>query len=574
MKNTVLKIFLLMGFGVLTTCQQPDDLTPPVSRKGLNSITVSFYHGEGEFTVETPDDGFDLVIPVPYYYPESSENQVTDDSLKRMRVRANLDDNVTINPPLLIMDLTQTNVITITNQRKESVQYTLRGEIRKSSACAIEDFSIPSLGVSGIVNETTKTISLPNFEAEEPVLANIRLSWHATVSPDPGTTAFSYDEDLELTVTAHDGVTQSVYTVKKEVPDKLPLGIRPGSAKIMFAMKLKADLGVTVDHFTTGIAATGDYVIINTRNQNSVYIDAKTGEKKGEIDLGDVKGNLTNFYTTADAAGNVVICNLAGEFPGATFEPVFKVWRLTSIAGATELFIEWTPEASIGRKLSINGNIDGNAIITAPLYMSPANSKFARWTVVDGVLTSQTPEIITIGGGHAGWTTNCDIMYTSATSLSSDYFAAAYSNNILSWVSGASDQISKSLNRTIPDDGNWITNALDYVEFNKAKFAALNWINSFTWGSSDIIWLMDVSTDATFTGNLSFQSESSPAIIWISERNAYGPRGSGFASPESENANGAGDVALRVSPDGYYLYLYFMFCNGFVVGVQFDCIDM
>ncbi|MPN57857.1 hypothetical protein SDC9_205553 [bioreactor metagenome] len=40
------------------------------------------------------------------------------------------------------------------------------------------------------------------------------------------------------------------------------------------------------------------------------------------------------------------------------------------------------------------------------------------------------------------------------------------------------------------------------------------------------------------------------------------------------NANGTGDVAFRVSNDGYYLYVYFMFTNGYVVCAQFDCISM
>ena len=119
-------------------------------------------------------------------------------------------------------------------------------------------------------------------------MGNVTLSYHASISPDPRTTELDYNSDVELTVTAHDGVTQNVYTVKKEVPEKLAYGIRTGSAKLMFAKKLKADLGITVDHLTGGIAATGDHVVLNTRNASSVYIDAKTGEKLGEIDLGAI----------------------------------------------------------------------------------------------------------------------------------------------------------------------------------------------------------------------------------------------------------------------------------------------
>ncbi|MCS2578121.1 hypothetical protein [Bacteroides faecis] len=41
-----------------------------------------------------------------------------------------------------------------------------------------------------------------------------------------------------------------------------------------------------------------------------------------------------------------------------------------------------------------------------------------------------------------------------------------------------------------------------------------------------------------------------------------------------QNGNGAGDVALRVSPDGYYMYIYFMFTNGYVGCISCDCIDI
>jgi len=551
---------LLACFSLMTGCQQPDELLPPVARMGLNSITASFADGTGEFTGNTPETGNEIIIPIPYFFPESSDNQVTEANLKKMSVRANLDDNVVVDPPLLYMDLTQSTVITVTNQRKEQKQYTVRGEIRKSSACSIEEFSIPSLGLSGIINETAKTISLIAIEIGEPVLAEPRLSYHATISPDPRITALDYDQEVKLTVTAHDGVTQSVYTVQKNIPNKLPFGIRAGSAKLMFAKQLKADLGITVDNLTGGIAATKDYVIINTRNERSIYIDPKTGAKLGDFDLGPVKGSLRNFYTTADGAGNVLICNLAQN------DGNFKVWRLTSMTGSTELFIDWAANTTdaIGRKLSIQGNINGNAIITAPL-LTGTNQRFALWTVVNGVLTSQTPNVITMSGLN-GWTTNCDIVYTSATDINSDYFVASYSDNTFAWVNGATHQVRKKLDAI---SQNYVPNAVDCITFNNAKYATLNWVNSFNWGAADAVWLLDVSSDANFSGNL--ETKTCPAVVWECERDTYGPKA---IQPIVVNGNATGDVALRVSDDGYYLYLYFMFTNGYIVGYQFDCVDM
>lgn len=544
---------------IISGCQEPEDLIPSVSRNGINSIKAKFDDGTGEFIgYISGNDSSSIVIPIPYFFPESSDNQVTEAQLKHMRVSANLDDNVLVEPSLLYMDLTQENTITVTDQLKQRKQYTVTGQIVKSSAAFITDFKLPSLGLAGVINESAKTISLVALEELEPALAEVTISYHATISPDPRTTALNYNQDVELTVTAHDGTTENVYTVKKEVPNKLNYGIRAGSAKLLFAKKLKADLGITVDNLTGGIAATGDYVVINTRNENSIYIDPKTGEKVGEIELGDIKGSLSNFYNTADDDGNILICNLA---PNAGS---FKVWKVTSVTSTPELMIEWNGGVAIGRKLSVQGSIDSDAIITAPILA--AGQQIARWTVTGGVLSSQTPEIVTMSGLAKGWSTNADVIYTSGSDVNSDFFVASYSDNTFAWVNGSTNAVRKSLDVI---STNYIPNAVDYIQFNNAGYTTLNWVNSFSWGASDAVWLLDVTSDANFAGNL--DTKTCPAVIWECERNVYGGKS---VSPAVVNGNGTGDVALTVSEDGYYLYLYFMFTNGYVVGYQFDCIDI
>ena len=237
MKNNKYIAIMLVLLTFVSSCHQPDELLPSVSREGINSITATFTDGTGNFIGYITEGKNEIVIPVPYYYPESSNNQVTTDQLSKMRATANLDDNVTVSPALLYLDLTKETAITVTDQLKEKKEYVIKGEIRKSSECLIKEFALPSLGMSGVINETAKTISLIAIGDLEPAMATISLSYHATVSPDPATTAINYNSDVKLTVTAHDGVTKNVYTVKKEVPEKLAYGIRTGSAKLMFAKK-------------------------------------------------------------------------------------------------------------------------------------------------------------------------------------------------------------------------------------------------------------------------------------------------------------------------------------------------
>ncbi|WP_029163934.1 DUF5018 domain-containing protein [Anaerophaga thermohalophila] len=555
-RNIIFAIALLLTF--IGGCKEPDELLPSVSREGINSITATFPDGTGEFTGTIVEGTNEIVIPIPYYFPVSSNNRVTEEMISNMRVRANLDDNVTVSPPLLYMDLSKDNVITVNDQLGEEHKYIVRGEIRKSSECRIKEFSLPELGLTGVINESKKTISLVAIGELEPALADVTLSYHATISPDPREEALDYNEEVELTVTAHDGVTRNVYTVKKEVPEKLPYGIRSGSAKLMFAKQLKADVGITVDHLTGGMAVTDEYVVLNTRNQNSIYLDAKSGEKVGEIELGSAKGNLTNFYSTADRAGNILICNLAPN------DGAFRIWKVASVSDTPELMIEWDGGVAVGRKMSVQGDINGDAIITAPIL--DYGQQFARWTISGGVLASQTPEIVTMSGLEKGWTTNVDIVHTSGSDVNSDYFVASYSDNTFAWVDGSTNEVSSKLESI---SVNYIQNAVDFVEFNNAQYTTVNWVNSFTWGAADMVWLLDVSSEANFTGNLA--SGTCPAVVWETPLNTYGPNA---ISGGVANANGTGDVALKVSDDGFYLYLYFMFTNGYVVGYQFDCIDM
>lgn len=558
MKNYKFIAIMLVILSFMSGCHEPDELLPSVSRDGINSITATFADGTGLFVGYLTEGSNEIVIPISYYYPESSNNQVTELQLTNMRVAANLDDNVIVSPALLYLDLTEENSIIVTDQVKTQKEYIIKGEIRKSDECLLEEFKLPSLDMIGVINEASKTISLVAIGNLEPALAELTLSYHASISPDPTATALDYNSDIELTVTAHDGTTKNVYTVKKEVPDKLLYGIRSGSAKLMFEKQLKVDCGITLDNLTGGIAVTGDYVILNTRTANSVYLNAKTGEKVGEIDLGALKGSLINFYNTADDDGNVLICNLA---PNAGS---FKVWKLASVTATPELMIEWDGGVPIGRKLSVNGSIDENAIITAPILA--AGQQIARWTVVNGVLTSQTPEIVTMSGLTKGWGTNVDVVSSSDTDVTSDYFVASYSDNTFAWVNGTTNAVRKKLDGI---SANYIPNAVDHIKFNNAEYVSLNWVNSFTWGSSDAVWLLDVSSDVNFEGNL--ETKTCNAVIWESLRNVYGGKS---VSPAVANGNGTGDVALRVSDDGYFLYLYFMFTNGYVVGYQFDCIDM
>lgn len=550
MKNKILSLIssaiFLLG---IVACQSPEDLTPSISRNGINSITASFPDDDSDeniFTSEIDYTNRVITVVFPYNYPLTSNEVVTTTDLGKIRMKANVDDNVFISPTLLYMDLTKENYITITDQTKNKIEYKIVAEIRKSAECAITKYNIPSVGLSGIIDDSKKTVSLISVDEIGSALAEISVSHGASISPNPAEVEQDYDTEFTVTVTAQNGVNKAVYTIKKSVPEKVELGLRPNSRKLLWAKKL-VDLGLTVPHMTTGISAIDNYLVINTRAENSIYLDTKTGAIAGTVDINSIKGSLTNFYSTADDGNNILISNLT---PGGG--AAFTIWKVAGVNGTPEPFISYNTALAMGRKISVTGNINENAIITAPVHGSAG--QFARWQVANGTLVSQTPVFVTVGGSPA-WGLNADVVYTDAQNLNSDYFVAYYGAPYkFGWYNGATNAV-KTQGAEI--SSNWIMNAADYIVFNKSPYALSNSVNSFTWGTDDSIYMYDLNANSLTT------------LIDVCESGIYGAKALG-----TSNGNGTGDVAFRASADGYYLYAYFMFTNGYVVCVQYDCIKM
>lgn len=552
------KIYLVILMGILLagySCQTPDELLPPVAHAGINSVTAAFEDGSAEFTTLISEGQYDIAIPIPYYFPEESNNQVTPAKLSKMRMRAAVDDNVFIDPPLLFLDLSPGNVhtITVTNQKKVRQQYTIRSEIRKSAACAIEEFIIPLTGdatMTGIIVESTKTISLLTPEVLTSTTATIRISPHATISPDPRTTALDYNNDQTLTVTAHDGTT-ATYTVKKSLPGKRAKGIRPESAKLIF-VKTATETGTNSTNYN-GIAVAGNQIVFSSRAATSKVIDAFTGESLPDLDVTHTAAGLPNFYNTGDVGGNVLMSDLYNTGSTGTF----AMWRIDPVAGTIANYITWTAAPrQIGRKISIAGNINGDAIITAPFHGTNDQS-FARWQVVNGALVSQTPDIVAIDG--FSWTNNgSDIVYTSADPQS-DYFVVGYrgssytGSNKLAHVNGITHTVTSALDPVLD---NSVAAAVDYIEFNNAKYVAFSYARNTT--GNEKIYLIDVEEPLS--------GAPADVAVW-NITNTLGPIG-------VSQGNSTADIVLRASGDGNFLYLYYYFTNGVTVCYQFDTYDI
>lgn len=569
MKNLMkyLAVVAVLGFA---GCHQPDEFEHQTTQ-ALTSVTARFATGEykndalAQFTTYVSPGQERIVIDIPYFYPESSDNVVA--SISQMRVTAALGNNCKLEPALGTLDLTQENYFTLTDMNGKTQSVCITGNIKKSSACLIEEFALPDLKLTGIIDNDKGEITLVTIDDLPPTKASYRLSYHASISPDPGVVELDYNNEPEMTVTAHDGVSKKTYKVVKGAPQRVPDGIRAGSGVLLWQQQLFGNLGISTINMTGGMAVTEEYIILNTRAENSVVLNRSTGERIGEYQLpDDVKGSVRNFYNTADRAGNILICNLTTNDGN-----VFKIWRVDpDLKSAPRLWLEYdNGGVAMGRKFSVQGDIDGDAIITAPIH---ANSQFVRWKVSNGVIG--VPEVISVTGFSSGtWTTNVDVVSTSDTDPEANYFVTFYgSGDHTCVVDGKTNVVISELTDII--GSNYISNAVDYVTFNGHGYMCFNSVNSFTWGggggdfpTTDCCWLLDANNPNAFAG--SPNDTGNP--IFIMNSGDYMSRT--VANGNAANGNGTGDVALYVSPDGYYLYMYMMITNGWIVGWQFDCLE-
>ena len=546
----------------MASCQQPDfKVSEAEATKAINSITASFIDDtseENHFKSEIDYDNHVITIVFPYTYPANTKYNLTEDDLKKVKVVANLDDNCFIEPSILIMDLTQDNIITVINQKKERTDYIVRGEIRKSNACAVTAFKLVDENLVGVVNESTKVISIIKDEAPAKQLAEVELSFGATITgTDPTKVACDYSKDVKFTVTAQDGKTTAEYTVKVQLPSTLEKGMRPGSGKILWNNKIVDTYAPATPLMMTSMAVIKDYIVLNTRNEDMMVVNRKTGAKEGTIKL-PFKISLGNFKATGDSSDNILVTNLDSK--------EIVVYRIKGINGTPTEYIRYNVGGkSYGRGISVIGSLDKDAVITMPRY-EDAGWYFLRWTVTGGVLNTE-PELVTINSSVSagGWVYNCDVVATDPSNPKSDYFVNSYAKltggttaNVdrgTIWIDGATN---KDKCHSPYTSSNWVRNALDYVKFNGVGYLIANSVNSFTWGADDMIYLYDLG-DANLDN-----------IVWKSEVGIYGS----MSNINQANGNACSDVALRLSDNGYYMYAYFFFAGGQLVCVQFDCLDM
>lgn len=560
MKNILPVIILAITILAPLSCQKPDEFEAVRSSSALVTFSAKFMYDESDdnnFKGEIDYENHIINVVFPYNYPVLSDNVLTKDVLKKMRVQATTENNVIIEPPLLFMDLSKDNVITIVDKLEGTrTDYLVRAEIRKSAECSVTSFNFGDLGLSGVISEETNTISIVAVEEIGVQKADVTISHGASISPDPRVTPLNWEVGQTLTVTAQNGTDRTVYTVVKSVPEKVAAGIRPGSGVLKWTRKLSTIEGITDAKNVHGMAITPEGIVINQQGSTSMPVikatDGSTLDSKFTLPSG------TNYFMTSDDSGNILFCNYRSAASGK-----FVLYKAGSLTETPQVLINYTdPNAysKLGWKFSVTGSVDGDALIsTCCLIDNGTKPSVAVWTIRGGALESSTPTYISLTFDPSIWGKWSDAVF-SGTSIDSDLFVCSYARypdpkgaRYILWFDGATATEKTSLKLW----NNSVLQTAAFASFNGSPYLAYSNCNTFNWGVSNSDWIKmhDVST-----GNLDSPLEVIPP-------KKYGGQPAGLP-----NANGFSDVLMVPSENGFFLNVYFYFAGGYIGMVQYDCI--
>ncbi|MBO4743656.1 MAG: DUF5018 domain-containing protein [Bacteroidales bacterium] len=572
-------LIILLAASLAFAACEPEYVLPTAQRQGITSLVAYFafgdYEGQELGRLEINDPEADrYVIPIPWFFPESSDD-ITTPYMVKMRVRASLEANCKIDPPLTVLDLTEENHFTYTDATGASRDIVITGERVRSSKCEILSFMVKRPTLSGIIDKESKVISLVTANDLSVAEASATLSAHATISPDPAE-PHNYNDGFTFTVTADDGKTTSQYTVVKNIPQKIAYGLNPTSAEKLFNMDPSSGLGLPgyKEDVNVSMGVIDSYLIVNTGDGSAPrYYNKIIATYQGTIKLGNA---VPTGAIASDEQDHLLLCNLAE--PGETF----NIWKTSSVDQAPELFYSMVndQDVQLGLEMKVIGNVEGEASISVTypgLVGVTTSSRFQSIHVVNGsVVSSELKDLVATGFAWGSGPSGSTCVPAANPNNAEGWYSCVYSENALTYfkpdlsvgkkLNGYGDGTDDVSGGGTYVDSNTSPNNLDSKSFNNARFLVLFVSNHFPkWWPGPQLYMYDITSGAPGGDNI-WNSSSlvfSQPYMYDQQYNTGGQDGNGAC----------GDVILAPSADGYMLYVYYYdHYSQMIGGWSLDCI--
>ncbi len=574
MKKHIFAI-LVAALSLASSCHKPEYVLPTADRQGFTSISAYFTSGQYdgsvlarlEVTQEMLESGI-LCIPVPYYYPEESDDSTTPMmAMSKVRIRAELDNNCSIDPPLSILDLNEMTKIRYTDSKGNVYDLELYGKMKKSDKASIMSMSItgPNCGTfDAFVDNENRMLYLYTTDDLSDCTISVDVSAHASVKTD-GTVARNYNESQEVVIASHSG-KEYIYKTQKAVPTKIAHGFNKTSVRQLFNFEPASRIGTPAYTAATNpsIASVEGYLVVCMGDGSTpIYLDGQTGAKKGEIVLGSAQAGSI----ASDEAGNMLICNHISDDP---YAGKLSFYKTSSVSSAPTLFYEYEAETALprGGKMEVSGNLDGDAMITV-IYEGVSGITAAQQFISIKVSGGSVVEAkdINVAGAGLQWGSvpvNAGAVAPASGSGEDGWFYATYGGGapVLDWIRPDG---SLGISRTTSNGAAWAwnVNQLDCKHYNNADYLALLILSHFpAWGVAPTLIVYDVTDMTNFKGEF----DASDAIV-------VGTEIEWFQFVNAADTNSCGDVLIVPSSDGYKLFIYYFDqYAGVIGGFVADCI--
>lgn len=577
MKKTLYTLSLLL---LACACHQPEYVLPTAVRQGLTSLTAIMVDGPyagqelGRLNVTDPEaDLFE--IPIPYYYPESSDDE-TLIYMTGIRVQAELQPNFTISPKLGMMDLTEENWFTFTDPLGASRKICITGKRVKPAACSLLSIMVEDVKTSGVIYENDKRILIPFLEDLSAVSVSGQVSPHAKITKINGKAykadgKYNLNTGATLTVQAGDGTTTQTYSISQGIPALMSQGLRTES----IAQLSHVD-PVSVVHLPAynekayvSLAGIGTHILVGLGEGRKPFIlDAFTGTKTGEMVLGDAVADCI----ANDDAGHVLLCNAA---QGGAEAAAVNIYTTADPRQTPTLLYSFTNPAMfpIGHRMKVLGNITGEAVIvfTAEGIAGVSTSSEIVYLKVEGgtVTSVNTKDFSSLGLGWGAAPVNfATVVPASLTPEKDGWFLDYYEGNSDPSVTHGNDDCyilhyidGRDNDHWVELMGNWAVNpnCLDVKTFNGARYLALFAVSHFPeWDIRPRLHFFEVT------------SPDSATRMFTNDYMTIYQKGATDAE-----VGAAGDVALVPSADGYRLYVYYYDHHAQAIGAYVaDCFEI
>lgn len=260
------------------------------------------------------------------------------------------------------------------------------------------------------------------------------------------------------------------------------------------------------DDIRPTVAMCGQLLVLHFGDGTTpIYINVTTGQKLGEITLGNVKADGS---VTSDDKGNMVIAEACGS------GEVLKIYRVNSVTEAPTLLAAYSNTTSLplGNRIHVSGDLDGNAQIIATVDGTPeaGSNQFVRWMVVGGSVSAPELVTVTLNSDEYWWGgTNNARVFAKSANIADGYFVGHYDNGDNFYhINGETNAIDATIG-----DGSggsaWAynNNCGDSRTFNGVNYTAFCSLSMFNyWGVVSYVYLHDTSDITKLSATLNAES--------------------------------------------------------------------